>query len=151
MVVDSSYFLESVAVVDVDEVDAAFLGISFLPGVGCGQELPSVAEFKAANSSNQYLPEISQLILEDMVQSQLVAAAHSNVVAQRMQSQAADKLVGERLNSIAFAIKYFDKFASGLLVVPQSDHIFLFGEGGEDGSMQADVQRIDLPLVKSLV
>ena len=110
-----------------------------------------MAEFQAADSPHQYLPEISELILEDVVESQLVAAAYCDVVAQGMQSQAADKLVCERLNPIAFAIENLDQFAPGLLVVPQPDHIFLLGEGGEDGSVQADVQRIDLALVEALV
>ena len=63
VVVDSADFLKSIAVVDVDKMDAAFLSAAFLSRVGSCQELPTVAKLQTAYTSHQNLPEISQLIL----------------------------------------------------------------------------------------
>lgn len=86
-----------------------------------------------------------------MVNSKFIAAADRYVVPQRMQSQTADQLIGQRLNSISFAIEYFYQFAPRLLIVPQPNHPFFFGQGCKDGTVETDIQRVDLPVVEPSV
>lgn len=62
-------------------MDTAFLRAVFLSGVSCCEELPSIAELQTANPSDNNFSEISELIFQDMKNSQFVAAPNSKIVS----------------------------------------------------------------------
>ena len=55
------------------------------------------------------------------------------------------------LYAVGFAIKDLNEFTVGFLVVPEANHVFLAGKGGEDGPLQADVHRVYFSLMKAVV
>lgn len=84
MIIKPADFLESIAVVDVDEMHTALLSTVLLTGVCCSQELSPVGELKAADPTDYNFSKISQLVLENMIYAELIAAPNCHVIAQRM-------------------------------------------------------------------
>lgn len=55
------------------------------------------------------------------------------------------------LDAVGFAVEDFDEFAVRFLVVPESDHVFLTGKSGEDGTLEADIHGVNFSLMKAVV
>ena len=69
MVIDPSYFLKCIAIVDINEMNTTLLSTTFLSRISSSQKLTTITEFQTANTSDQYLSEVPQLILQYMVDS----------------------------------------------------------------------------------